>query len=205
MSAPRVIAELVVTGIRVLGKATAAAGAQAVRNFKVKPEGAVASTSTSGGGGKGNITSQLNMSLDEAHLILNVKKDDPMEIIQKNYERIFAANGPPAPPAAEAVANAGAAAAAQARRSTASARKSKIPTHSHYLHSKVYRALERIKAEREADAPPPPTETAGGGVGSEATEARPAAEAETAKPEEKKPEPEYKKPPPVQGGGTIEL
>lgn len=32
MSAPRVIAELVVTGIRVLGKATAAAGAQAVRS-----------------------------------------------------------------------------------------------------------------------------------------------------------------------------
>ena len=53
-------------------------------DFKVKPEGAAAaSSSAGGGGGKGNITSQLNMSLDEAHLILNVKKDDPMEIIQK--------------------------------------------------------------------------------------------------------------------------
>ncbi|KIR68333.1 hypothetical protein I314_01834 [Cryptococcus bacillisporus CA1873] len=31
MSAPRVIAELVVTGIKVLGKATAAAGQQAIR------------------------------------------------------------------------------------------------------------------------------------------------------------------------------
>ena len=51
----------------------------------------MASTSTSGGGGKGNITSQLNMSLDEAHLILNVKKDDPMEIIQKVRSVVTAA------------------------------------------------------------------------------------------------------------------
>lgn len=204
MSAPRVIAELVVTGIRVLGKATAAAGAQAVRNFKVKPEGAAAATSSpSGGGGKGAITSQLNMSLDEAHLILNVKKDDPMDIIQKNYERIFAANGPPAPPAADAVAKAGAAAAAQARRSTAaaSAKKSKIPTHSHYLHSKVFRALERIKAEREADAPPsPPSATTAEAAAETASEVK-----EEVKEEVKKPEPEYKKPGPAHSGRTIEL
>ncbi|KIR31576.1 hypothetical protein I352_05907 [Cryptococcus deuterogattii MMRL2647] len=87
MSAPRVIAELVVTGIKVLGKATAAAGQQAIRNFKVKPEGAPDSSPVGAGSSKNSITSQLQMSLDEARLILNVKKDDPMEVIQKVSRR----------------------------------------------------------------------------------------------------------------------
>ncbi|WWC72259.1 uncharacterized protein I206_106221 [Kwoniella pini CBS 10737] len=147
MSAPRVIAELVVTGIRVLGKATAAAGSQAVKNFKHKPEGATDTGPVGAGSSKNKITSQLNMSLDEAHLILNVKKDEPMEIIQKHYDSIFAANGPqPIKPEAHTTPQ-------------AAKKASRIPTHSHYLQSKVYRALERIKAERQAETPPPPSST----------------------------------------------
>ncbi|KAK6909164.1 hypothetical protein L486_01180 [Kwoniella mangroviensis CBS 10435] len=146
MSAPRVIAELVVTGIRVLGKATAAAGQQAVRNFKHKPEGAPDSGPVGTGSSKNKITSQLNMSLDEAHLILNVKKDDPMEVIQKHYDSIFTANGPPTVKPET-----------HTTPSSSAKKSSRTPTHSHYLQSKVFRALERIKAEREAEAPPPPS------------------------------------------------
>ncbi|WVR09651.1 hypothetical protein IAU60_006725 [Kwoniella sp. DSM 27419] len=158
MSAPRVIAELVVTGIRVLGKATAAAGSQAVRNFKHKPEGSPDSAPVGSGSSKNKITSQLNMSLDEAHLILNVKKDEPMEIIQKHYDTIFAANSPPAPSAKPEAHTTPASAAGK--------KASRAPTHSHYLQSKVFRALERIKAEREAEAAPPAAgEAPAGGSG----------------------------------------
>lgn len=53
-------------------------------DFKHKPEAVQASASSGGAGSsKSQITNQMQMSLDEAHLILNVKKDDPMEIIQK--------------------------------------------------------------------------------------------------------------------------
>ncbi|WWD19877.1 hypothetical protein CI109_104346 [Kwoniella shandongensis] len=140
MSAPRVIAELVVTGIKVLGKATAAAGSQAVRNFKHKPEGVADSGPVGAGSSKSKVTSQLGMSLDEAHLILNVKKDEPMDVIQKHYETIFAANSPPAPSAEPVVPTP----------RQAGKKATKLPSHSFYLQSKVFRALERIKAEREA-------------------------------------------------------
>jgi import inner membrane translocase subunit TIM16 len=55
------------------------------------------------------------------------------------YDRIFAANGPPPDP----VTPTGPAPTPTGRRTI-----SKAPTHSLYLQSKVYRALERIKAER---------------------------------------------------------
>ncbi|WVN90004.1 uncharacterized protein L203_105236 [Cryptococcus depauperatus CBS 7841] len=142
MSPPRIIAELVMTGVRVLGRATAAAGQQAVKNFKHKPEGAPNAAPIGSTGSKNKITSQLQMSLEEARLILNVKKDDSMEVIEKHYEYIFKANGPPQVPTEPIP---------QAKGTGAPARKSKGPTHSHYLQSKVYRALERIKAEKEAE------------------------------------------------------
>ncbi|WVF67347.1 hypothetical protein IAT40_002102 [Kwoniella sp. CBS 6097] len=138
MSPLTTIPMLFLTGIKVLGRATAAAGQQAARNFKHKPEGSPDSAPVGAGSSKNKITSQLQMSLDEAHLILNVKKDEPLDIIQKNYDRIFAANGPP-PPSAKPEAHTTPAAGKKA---------SKAPTHSHYLQSKVFRALERIKAER---------------------------------------------------------
>jgi hypothetical protein len=143
------------------------------------------------------------MSIDEAFLILNVKKEDPMEIIQKvsgclylpclpplispvsylpspfslapipimfsvthspckalpppgpllihlldlnstdtqNYDAIFTANGPKEPPTSATPAN-------RQTETKTTGPKRKPPSHSHYLQSKVYRALERIKAER---------------------------------------------------------
>ncbi|EKD02180.1 hypothetical protein A1Q2_03542 [Trichosporon asahii var. asahii CBS 8904] len=131
----------------------AAAGKQAARNARHKPD-AVAEASSGGGRSRSKVTSQLGMSLEEAHLILNTKKTDNMETIMANYERIFKANSPPEapkpPPAAkEAVGAAAQAAAAQAARAAKKAPKG--PTHSHYLQSKVYRALERIKAEAAAE------------------------------------------------------
>ena len=129
------------------------------------------------------------MSLDEAHLILNAKKEDPMDIIERvrpieatchfskqwkdtdlqNFETIFKANGPPAEPATPAKP---VASGSKQTPTTRESRKSKQPQYSHYLQSKVYRALERIKAERESGAPPPPT-AGEGGVGGEAAAAAP--------------------------------
>ncbi|CAD6581046.1 MAG: hypothetical protein TREMPRED_002916 [Tremellales sp. Tagirdzhanova-0007] len=75
------------------------------------------------------------MSLEEANMILNVKKEESMEVIQRHYDEIFSANGPPPepprPPATSGV-----------------KKPSPKPIYSHYMQSKVYRALERIKAER---------------------------------------------------------
>lgn len=52
-------------------------------DFKHKPDGAPSNAPIGTGGSKSQITNQLNMSLDEAHLILNVKKEDPLEVIEK--------------------------------------------------------------------------------------------------------------------------
>ncbi|ODO05546.1 hypothetical protein I350_04597 [Cryptococcus amylolentus CBS 6273] len=148
-SAPRVIAQLVITGGKAFGKATFAAMQQAGKNFTHKPEGMADSAPRSADGKKNALTSQLQMSLDEARLILNVKKDDPLDVIQKHYDVIFKANSPPPPPTA-AETKPGAKPTPPPR-ATGKSAKSKAPTHSFYLQSKVFRALERIKAEKEAE------------------------------------------------------
>ncbi|ORY31585.1 hypothetical protein BCR39DRAFT_525787 [Naematelia encephala] len=144
MSLPRIVSDMVVTGIRILGRASAAAGQQAMANLKHKPENNDAPrASSSSSKSEHAITSQLQMTIDEARMILNVKKDDPMEIIQRQYDAIFTANGPPPEPAPSA------------NSPQPGKRPSRAPAHSHYLQSKVYRALERIRAER-AEEPTPP-------------------------------------------------
>jgi import inner membrane translocase subunit TIM16 len=87
----------------------------------------------------------------------------------QNFETIFKANGPPAEPTTPAKP---AASGSKQTPTTRESRKSKQPQYSHYLQSKVYRALERIKAERESGAPPPPT-AGEGGAGGEAAAAAP--------------------------------
>ena len=114
------------------------------------------------------------MTVDEARLVLNVKKEDSAErILQvrsswipscltsphlhlhlflrphltcvQSYEHLFKANSPPPPP-----------------ENPAPAKGRKVqPVHSHYLQSKVVRAKERLEAELKAElaekeAPPPP-------------------------------------------------
>jgi import inner membrane translocase subunit TIM16 len=112
----------------------------------------------------GSITDKLTrdhrMTLDEAHLILNLKAGETIEQVLKvrellapvwalltctqSYEHLFQANGPP-PAAKEAP--------RQGTRGSAGA-----PQSSHYLQSKVVRARERIEAEMKLaeESPPPP-------------------------------------------------
>lgn len=55
-------------------------------DFQYKPEGVEttsARTSSSGGKQNARVTEQMNMSIEEAQMILNVKKEDSMENIQK--------------------------------------------------------------------------------------------------------------------------
>ena len=122
------------------------------------------------------LTIQHRMTLDEAHLILNVKQGEEMESILKvgpitgssilrltssaqNYEHLFKANSPaPPPPKMDP---------------PPSGKQVALPSHSHYLQSKVVRARERIEAESKvasetagsatgAGQPPPPPEAPGG-------------------------------------------
>jgi len=75
------------------------------------------------------------MTLDEAQLILNLKREEGIEEVLKNYEHLFKANSsPPSPP-----------------QPTSS--RTTSPTYSHYLQSKVVRARERIEAEMKLSEP----------------------------------------------------
>lgn len=93
------------------------------------------------------------MTLDEARLILNLKKEDPAEKIlqvcrlhflarapteiDQHYEHLFKANSPPeAPP------------------KPAPGKKAPLAAYSHYLQSKIVRARERIDAEVAGEAAP---------------------------------------------------
>ncbi|KAI8972238.1 Pam16-domain-containing protein [Trametes punicea] len=150
MSSPKVIVQIAIAGARILGKAFLAAGKQAIQNAKYRPPGAGGSDVAGvGNATSGSITDRLTrehrMTADEARLILNVKKEDPIEKIVQNYEHLFKANSPPEKPPKPVPG------------------KPAIPTHSHYLQSKVVRAKERLEAElktsmAEENSPPPPSE-----------------------------------------------
>ncbi|KAF8973322.1 Pam16-domain-containing protein [Flammula alnicola] len=141
MSSPKVVVQILLTGTRILGKAFWEAGRQAVKNAKHSPAAAMGNDAAGvGHATSGSPTDQLTrlhrMTLDEAQLILNVKRGDPMEQIMKNYEHLFKANSPPPPPAKPAPG------------------KQVIPYQSHYLQSKVFRARERLEAELKAAQAP---------------------------------------------------
>lgn len=75
----------------------AAAGRQAARNARHKPD-AVAEANDGPGRSRSKATSQLGMSLEEAHLILNTKKTDNMETIMGvSSTRLCAGSPGPAP------------------------------------------------------------------------------------------------------------
>ncbi|KAF9452341.1 protein transporter [Macrolepiota fuliginosa MF-IS2] len=151
MSSPRAIVQIFVTGSRILGKAFYEAGRQAVKNAKNSPQAAMGGDvagvgHATSGSATDNLTLQHRMTVDEAQLILNVKRGEEMEQILKNYEHLFKANSPPEPKPAEKPA----------------AGKQVLPAHSHYLQSKVVRARERLEAEFKvpepaAEATEPPT------------------------------------------------
>ncbi|KAG6813641.1 hypothetical protein H0H92_008878 [Tricholoma furcatifolium] len=162
MSSPKAIVQILITGSRILGKAFYEAGRQAVKNAKQSPQGALGGDAAGvGTATSGSATDQLTrthrMTLDEAQLILNVKREDSMEQILKNYEHLFKANSP-APAPEKPVRG-----------------KALPPSNSHYLQSKVFRARERIEAElKQGESPatpdvttqtppPPPPEAPGAG------------------------------------------
>ncbi|KIP11648.1 hypothetical protein PHLGIDRAFT_124774 [Phlebiopsis gigantea 11061_1 CR5-6] len=152
------VIQIAIAGAQILGKAFLAAGKQAAANVKYRPEaggGDVAGMRTATSGSPTDLlTREHRLTLDEARLILNLKKDDSAERMLQHYEHLFKTNSPPAAPPKPTP--------------------GKKPTSqfwSHYLQSKVVRARERIEAENRlsqteqvstetaaetTDAPPPP-------------------------------------------------
>ncbi|KXN90652.1 Mitochondrial import inner membrane translocase subunit tim-16, partial [Leucoagaricus sp. SymC.cos] len=153
-SSPKAIVQIFITGSRILGKAFYEAGRQAVKNAKHSPAAAMGSDvagvgNATSGSVTDNLTREHRMTLDEAHLILNLKRDDEMEKILKNYEHLFKANSPPAPKTDKPPAG----------------KPQAPPAYSHYVQSKVVRARERLEAELKVGQgepataqPPPPTQ-----------------------------------------------
>ncbi|KAH8107972.1 hypothetical protein BXZ70DRAFT_981477 [Cristinia sonorae] len=163
MSLPKLIVQITIAGAQIFGKAFLAAGRQAVQNAKHRPD-AIGGADVAGirNATSGSLTDKLTrehrMTLDEAHLILNTKKEATLEQVIQHYEHLFKANSPPTVhPAAAPKARAG-------------GKQPPPPAHSHYLQSKVVRARERIAAELEiaqaeqpplsntSSSPPPPSE-----------------------------------------------
>ncbi|KZT10748.1 uncharacterized protein LAESUDRAFT_672215 [Laetiporus sulphureus 93-53] len=154
MSSPKALVQLVVIGAQSFVKAFVAAGRQAHRNIQHRPEGGISGDAAGvGNATTGSITDKITrehrMTAEEARMILNVKKDDPLERILQHYQHLFKANSPPPPPP----------------KPVPGQRVPPPPAYSHYLQSKVVRARERIEAELKVgeqpsasttDAPPPP-------------------------------------------------
>ncbi|KAF9531586.1 Pam16-domain-containing protein [Crepidotus variabilis] len=134
MSSPKVIVQIFLSGSRILGKAFWEAGRQAVKNAKSAPQAAMGTDAAgvghaSSGSPTDQLTRQHRMTLDEAQLILNTKREGTLETVMKNYEHLFKVNSPPPKPEKPL------------------ARGQSAPYHSHYLQSKVFRARERLEAE----------------------------------------------------------
>ncbi|KAF8161046.1 Pam16-domain-containing protein [Crassisporium funariophilum] len=135
MASPKVLVQIFITGSRILGKAFFEAGRQAVKNAKHSPQGVMGHDAAgvghaTSGSPTDQLTRQHRMTLDEAQLILNVKRGETMEQIMKNYQHLFKANSPAPKPD-----------------KPLTAKQASLPSNSHYLQSKVFRARERIEAE----------------------------------------------------------
>jgi import inner membrane translocase subunit TIM16 len=114
-----------------------------ILDARYKPDGAAGAAgmdNATSGSTTDQMTRTHRMTLDEARLILNVKATDAPERAAAQFEHLMKANSPPAPPATPAAAPKG------------RTRASGPPAHSHYLQSKVVRAIERLRAEEEAAA-----------------------------------------------------
>lgn len=149
---PKLIAQVTFGASRAIGKAFVAMGRQAVDNATYKPDlNEPTEQSNDKNAPQGNpsqkATKQLKMTLDEAHLILNVKREASLEEIKDNYDHLFKVNSPAQPkvdPKAEAAPK------KPQRRSHTSKLKTDTIPYSHYLQSKVVRAFERIQAEQSS-------------------------------------------------------
>ncbi|KAF9095465.1 hypothetical protein BGX27_001285, partial [Mortierella sp. AM989] len=125
----RVIAQILVMGSQIVGKAFMEAYRQAAANAaKNGGQHAAKSGSSSGSGGSKTaaadaITRKTGMTVDEAMNILNITKEADLAKIIKNYEHLFKVND-------------------------------KAVNGSFYLQSKVVRAKERLEMEWESQGNP---------------------------------------------------
>ncbi|TIA90581.1 hypothetical protein E3P99_01525 [Wallemia hederae] len=139
---------------KAFGKAFMEMGRQAVANATYKPDlnEPTENSKDKGGSSQANpsqqATKQLKMTLDEAHLILNVKREASLEEIKENYDHLFKVNSPPQPKVEDGKAEAQP--KKPQRRSHAAKVKPETQPYSHYLQSKVVRAFERIQAEQSS-------------------------------------------------------
>ncbi|GJJ76856.1 mitochondrial import inner membrane translocase subunit TIM16 [Entomortierella parvispora] len=125
--AGRVIAQIIVMGSQIVGKAFMEAYRQAAANA-AKNGGQHAAKNASGGGGAkaaaaDAVTRKTGMSMDEAMNILNITKEADLAKITKNYQHLFKVN-------------------------------EKNDGGSFYLQSKVVRAKERLEMEWAAEGNP---------------------------------------------------
>ena len=93
------------------------------------------------------LTRKMRMTIDEANLILNVKRDTEFEIIKQNYDHLFKVNSPPQLSKEELEKQQQL--KQQQKRSHLNKQSTILNPYSHYLQSKVVRAFERIQAENE--------------------------------------------------------
>ncbi|KAI8345506.1 Pam16-domain-containing protein [Mortierella sp. GBAus27b] len=116
--AARIIAQLLVAGTQIVGKAFMEAYRQAAAN--AAKNGGQHAAKSGGGGSKAAagdaITRKTGMSLDEAMNILNITKDADLAKVVKNYQHLYKVND-------------------------------KSVNGSFYLQSKVVRAKERLEME----------------------------------------------------------
>ncbi|KAI0730319.1 hypothetical protein C8Q72DRAFT_883367 [Fomitopsis betulina] len=145
-SSPKVIVQIAIAGAQIFGKALAAASRQAVKNAKYRPQAAIGGDAAgvdnaTSGSASDKLTREHRMTLEEAHMVLNVNKGETMERVLERYEHLFKANSPPPPPP----------------KPQPGQKAPPPPAWSHYIQSKVVRARERIEAETKvAEAPSTP-------------------------------------------------
>ncbi|KAF9979182.1 hypothetical protein BGZ73_005350 [Actinomortierella ambigua] len=140
--AGRLIAQIIVMGSQIVGKAFMEAYRQAAANA-AKNGGQQAARNSGSGGNKAAtmdaLTRKTGLSMDEAMNILNITKDADLAKLTKNYEHLFKVND-------------------------------KASGGSFYLQSKVVRAKERIEMEWIAEGKMKnPSDKSGGKGGGEAT------------------------------------
>ncbi|KAI9016003.1 Pam16-domain-containing protein [Hyaloraphidium curvatum] len=92
MSAPKIIAQLIIIGSQIFGRAMM----EAIKEARAA-SGKAAAGRVAGGAAAASssaVTRKLNMTVEEAENILNVRKDAPLEEIVKKYQALFEANDP---------------------------------------------------------------------------------------------------------------
>ncbi|KAI8922713.1 Pam16-domain-containing protein [Entophlyctis helioformis] len=88
MNPARILTQVVVVGVQIVGRAF-------VDAYKAAAQNAAKNAVSAGGAAAGDLLSRkTGMTLDEAALILNVDKKAPLKDINEKYEHMFQSNSP---------------------------------------------------------------------------------------------------------------